>query len=138
MRHVIIATHGKLASGYQDSIEMICGKKEQITYMCFYAEDDMDYDGEIKKYMESVSADDEVLICTDMFSGSVSQKFLPFLERPNVFMITGINLPIVLEMVMYKGGLNRESIDSFVKGGISELYYVDIDKIKNDSDGDFF
>jgi mannose/fructose-specific phosphotransferase system component IIA len=137
MRHVIIATHGRLASGYEDSIEMICGKKEQIVYMNFYAED-MDYDGEVKKIMESFSADDEILICTDMFSGSVSQKFLPFLEKPNVFMITGINLPIILEMIMYKGRLNRESIDSFVKGGISELYYVDINKIKNDSDGDFF
>jgi mannose/fructose-specific phosphotransferase system component IIA len=137
MKHVIIATHGKLASGYQDSIEMICGKKDQISYMCFYAEN-TDYDDEIKKYTESLSADDEVLICTDMFSGSVSQKFLPFLEKPNIFMVTGINLPFVLEMVMYKGRLSREIIDSFVKGGVSELYYVDIDKIKEDSDGGFF
>jgi mannose/fructose-specific phosphotransferase system component IIA len=137
MRRVIIATHGKLASGYRDSIEMICGQKDQISYMCFYAEN-TDYDDEIKKYIESLSADDEVLICTDMFSGSVSQKFLPFLEKPNIFMVTGINLPFVLEMVMYKGRLSREIIDSFVKGGVSELYYVDIDKIKEDSDGEFF
>jgi mannose/fructose-specific phosphotransferase system component IIA len=137
MRRVIIATHGKLASGYQDSIEMICGKKEQISYMCFYTEN-TDYDDEIKIYMGSFSADDEVLICTDMFSGSVSQKFLPFLGKPNIFMITGINLPVVLEMVMYKGRLSREVIDSFVKGGVSELYYVDIDKIKEDSDEEFF
>jgi mannose/fructose-specific phosphotransferase system component IIA len=134
---MIIATHGRLASGYQDSIEMICGTKEQISYMCFYA-GDVDYDGEIKKYMESLSVDDEVLICTDMFSGSVSQKFLPFLGKPNIFMVTGVNLPLVLEMVMYKGRLSRQVIDSFVKGGVSELYYVDIDKIKEDSDEEFF
>jgi mannose/fructose-specific phosphotransferase system component IIA len=137
MRRIIIATHGRLAQGYQDSIEMICGKKEQVSYMCFYTEN-TDYDGEIQKYMESLSDGDEVLICTDMFSGSVNQKFLPFLEKPNVFMITGINLPLVLELVMYKGELSRKIIDSFIKGGASELYYVDIEKLKEDSGGDFF
>ncbi|MDR1901308.1 MAG: hypothetical protein LBQ88_03360 [Treponema sp.] len=132
MRRIVIATHGKLASGYQDTIEMICGKKENVSYMCFYSEE-TNYDEEIQKYMDSVSPGEEVLILTDMSAGSVSQRFLKSLEKPNVFMITGINLPIVLEIVMYKGEINHDVIDSFVKGGVSELYSVDLEKLKEEA-----
>jgi mannose/fructose-specific phosphotransferase system component IIA len=135
MRRILIATHGKLAKGYQDTIEMICGVKENTRYMCFYS-DGFDDETEIKQYMAAVQADDEVVIFTDMPTGSVNQNFFSYIANKNIHLTTGINLPLVLEIVTCKGKLTRKRIDGFISTGISELYYVDLEKLKEEAVGD--
>lgn len=130
VRRIVIATHGRLAAGYKDSIEMICGTEENITYMCFYTEG-FDGDAELKKYMEAVREDDEVIVFTDMQAGSVNQKFFPFLANKNLHLITGINLPLVLEIVTSREKITNENIGGYIKIGLSELRYIDYEKIKS-------
>ncbi|MDR3174209.1 MAG: hypothetical protein LBU19_08170 [Treponema sp.] len=137
MRKILIGTHGKLALGYKDSIEMIAGSYANVEYICFYSED-KNYEAEVRNFMKALPPEDEIIVLTDMLAGSVCQLFLPYTERPGFYMFTGINLPIVLEIIMYKGEFNREAVDSFVRAGASELYYVDPAKMKEEAAGDFF
>lgn len=136
MRHILFATHGTMASGMQTSIELICGKRENVTYMDFYiGEDDSK---RLSDYMETHGTDEEIIICTDMFNGSVSQKFLPYLNRSGIHLITGINLPMALEVVLCDEPLTKEVISEFIRVGHEQLYYVDMDKFLSDGHEDFF
>lgn len=136
MRHILIATHGAMATGMQKSIEMICGEKENVTYMNFYTED-MDYDRCIRDYMDARGDDNEILICTDVFYGSVSQKFLPYLTHTNTHMIAGVNLPVILEVLFCDEPLTKDVINGFIRVGHEQLYYVDIESLAVDSTEDF-
>lgn len=136
MRHILIATHGTMAAGMQKSIEMICGQKDNITYMSVYSED-ADYDKIICDYMDARGEDDEIIVCTDMFYGSVSQKFIPYLTRRGTYMLAGVNLPTVLEAVFCDEPLTKEVINEFIRVGHEQLYYVDIEKLAAGSAEDF-
>ena len=40
------------------------------------------------------------IIFTDMLGGSVNQEAIKYLQHPNVYIITGMSLPIVLSVVL--------------------------------------
>ena len=141
MRHVLVATHGRMAEGIKTSMEMISGPRENFTFINFYTDDKVDYEALIREYMEKPAEEDEILICTDMFFGSVSQMFVPYLKRKNVYMLTGINLPALLEVAFFEEALSKEVIEAFAKTGHQQLYRVDVDKLaeaKEEDPEDFF
>lgn len=138
MRYILIATHGTMAGGMQTTIEMICGKKENVRFMSFYTED-IDYEKAVLDFIDSLKEGDEAVICTDIFYGSVSKKFLPYLTRKGVHMITGFNLPAVLEIIMCDDELTKETFDECIRVGHEQMYYVEIEKIMaGGDDEDFF
>ncbi|MFR0977988.1 MAG: PTS sugar transporter subunit IIA [Holdemania filiformis] len=46
----------------------------------------------------SVNDDDQVVLCTDILGGSVNQLALPYLSRPNTYLFTGMNFPMLLQL----------------------------------------
>ena len=131
MRKIMIATHGYLANGIKSSIELLTGKKENVSYLNAYV-DDKDYTLEIKKFMESIGEEDEAVIFTDIYGGSVNQKAVLMLpEDKKIFLITGFNLPVVIEILLFSEPLN----DTVVKRIIEEsrIQLLDVSKINNKS-----
>jgi mannose/fructose-specific phosphotransferase system component IIA len=127
MRKLLVAAHGILAEALVKSVSMIAGDQENVTAFNFYiGDEDKDWDAEIKGYFDTLSNDDELLICTDLFYGSVNQKFLPYLDRKNVHLVTGVNLPALIELVTMEGELTRENIEGCLTTAHEELYYVDL------------
>ena len=142
MKYILIATHGTMAEGMESTIEMICGKKENVKYMSFYTKD-VDYEKLVADFIDSLLENDEAVIFTDIFYGSVSKKFLPYLEKKGIHMITGFNLPLVLELIMCDDEWTKETLDECIKTGFEQMYYVDIKEILNnanntETDDDFF
>jgi len=106
MYKFIVAAHGKLAQGYKSTIEMFLGNSLDIDYITTYTEDSLDLEEQITQILKSLTEDTQLIIFTDLFSGSVNQKFINKLEnRPDVFIISGTNLPAILEvMTIAMGG----------------------------------
>jgi fructoselysine and glucoselysine-specific PTS system IIA component len=130
MKKILVAAHGILAEALVKSISMIAGEQENVTAFNFYADDDKkDWDAVIRNYFDALAEDDELLICADMFYGSVNQKFLPYLDRQNVHLVTGVNLPALIELVTMEGEFTRENIEECLTTAHEELFYVDIDQI---------
>ena len=133
MRKFIIATHRTMAEGLFDTIQFFSGIHENIEILSAYINENEICDELIKKMMVKEDSD-EIVIFTDISSGSVTQKFYPYLGE-NVYMISGINLPVLLSLVLSsEKKLSVGYIDKLVSEAREQLKQIVIQKNEEDSD----
>lgn len=116
MTRVIIASHHHLATGMKDTIEYLIPSIGKIDVIAAYINNEPIED-EISKLLESYSVDEKVLIFTDLLGGSVNQTFIRYMSKRNLFLVTGMNLPIIMILLLsiesedLSEDLIRKSID---------------------------
>lgn len=97
-RKIVLASHGKFASGIKTSLEMIYGDVESITALDCYLTCDFDMEKLVSDLMEE-SKEKELVVITDIFGGSVNNVFLQYIQRANYYLIAGLNLPFLIELL---------------------------------------
>lgn len=125
----LVATHGKLASGFRSSIDILTGKGANLTTIDAYVDD--------SDYTEKIQA----LIFTDLFGGSVNQKVvtqLVPLEKDNTFVISNSNLAIILSLMMLPEGMKLTP--TVINNTIAEcqVQLVETSLPEDEQDDDFF
>lgn len=115
---ILIATHGKFAAGIKDSLQMITGIYDDIEAICVYSQKDIDYkdliESKVKEHDYSTS---NLLVITDLVGGSVNNEFMKHIKDYPFYLVGGLNLGLLLELVMQKDDLNEESIRSCCSNG---------------------
>ncbi len=99
-RHYIFASHGTLARGVLDSVELILGKQTAISTLCAYVEEQRDLTEQVAELMQQIPDEDEIVAITDIFAGSVNNEFVRFLQRPRFHLVSGLNLPLVIDLLI--------------------------------------
>lgn len=126
MKKMLIAAHGRLAEGLFSALALILGEKEHIGYINAFI-GDTPLEKQIDNYFASVGKEDQVLVVTDAFFGSVNQKLL--MKRPeNSIIVTGANLPLVLELAGFlEGGepIDEEKVKAAVSQAREQLMVAD-------------
>lgn len=133
-RKILIATHGSLADGIKSSINILCGEQPQITYLNAYVDDHQDIDQLIHKFFEQLTHEEEVVIFTDIMGGSVNQRFFKFIDKPNVFIIAGFNLAIILDLVIDDKPLSDDILKEKISMAREQLTYLTENKFKKEDD----
>lgn len=124
MKKFVVASHARLATGFQSTIELFAGSEHYITYISAYV-DGVDLEQEVEKFISSVSDDDQAVIFTDMFGGSVNQKFVIAAQnKTNIFVVAGMNLPVILEIMLSTEQYTTEVIDRLVNSGRMAMQQV--------------
>jgi len=96
----IIITHGKLGEELLSVLEMITGKQENFETVSITSVEKVDETVDmIKKKIKEVDCGKGVLLLTDMFGGTPSNISLSFLESPDIEVVTGVNLPMLMKLV---------------------------------------
>lgn len=98
-RKLVLASHGKLASGIRSSLELICGNQLAIETLDCYLTESFDLEKEVKAIMNTYR-EYELVVVTDLFGGSVNNEFLTQIDRPNFYLVAGMNLPFLVELSM--------------------------------------
>ncbi|MGL9731158.1 PTS sugar transporter subunit IIA [Enterococcus sp. DIV0756] len=98
-RKLVLASHGKLASGIRSSLELICGNQLTIETLDCYLTESFDLEKEVKAIMNTYR-ECELVVVTDLFGGSVNNEFLTQIDRPNFYLVAGMNLPFLVELSM--------------------------------------
>ena len=49
-----------------------------------------------------LNKDNELIVVTDIFGGSVNNEFLSYVNQKNIFIIAGLNLPFLIEFLAIK------------------------------------
>ena len=128
MKKFMVASHARLATGYQSTIDLFAGSDHQITYVSAYV-DEVDLDQEVTNFISSISDDDQAVIFTDLFGGSVNQKFVIAAQnKTNIFVVAGMNLPVILEIILSPDNFDRDVIDSLIANGrtaMQQVYLID-------------
>ncbi|WP_207940733.1 PTS system, fructoselysine/glucoselysine-specific IIA component [Enterococcus sp. DIV2402] len=113
----LIATHGEFSKGIINAIKLIAGEDIQIDYYSMTQSKSADEaEIEAKEYLKQKDGQ-ELIVLTDVFGGSVANLFTNLLlENYSFQLVTGVNLPMILTMLM-SGETDSETI---VASGIEE------------------
>ncbi len=119
MKYVVMVSHGKMAAGIKDSLEMLAGKREEV--LCLGLLEGQGVDGfkeNLKVLLESVSKDDELIILGDIIGGSPLSTTLSYLDEAKLLgqavIIGGMNLPLVLSCVLMKDTMATDQLVSAI------------------------
>lgn len=114
MKKILVASHGRLADGIKSSVEILTGRQDLITTVSAYV-DERDYTADIQAFIDSVGPDDDAVILTDIYGGSVFQKVMLLEpEKKGIVHVTGFNLAAVVETLVRSEPLTPELMDEIV------------------------
>ena len=96
---MVLVTHGRLAAEFIAALEHVVGPQRNIRAVCIGPDDDME--ARRKEIIDNVAAVDEgdgVVLLTDMFGGTPSNLAISVMEKANVEVIAGVNLPMLIKL----------------------------------------
>ena len=143
MVHIVVATHGYFAKGILDSIKLICGEQENITYFCAYVDGESMEDGDseitskLENLLDSFPKEDEVVVLVDLLGGSVCNEFVKLTGRRPFHLIAGLNLGLLMQFVFTSEELTKEKINEIIAEARQSIVYVNDLVESNDEMGSF-
>lgn len=134
-RFFVIASHHQLADGMRDTLEFIAGENSNIFTLSAYI-DNQPVDKQVDDLMKHFGSEDEVIVLTDLMAGSVNQKFFAYRNKKHVHIISGINLPLVVSLVMEPADayLSNTRINELIKEARQQI--INVSEYEMDSDDD--
>ncbi|MFZ5929603.1 MAG: PTS sugar transporter subunit IIA [Pseudomonadota bacterium] len=96
---LVIVTHGRLAEEFLAAMEHVVGPQEQTRAVCIAPDDDMELRRtDIVAAVGAVDTGQGVILLTDMFGGTPSNLAISILKQPNVEVLAGVNLPMLIKL----------------------------------------
>lgn len=136
MAKIILASHGGLSKGMLDTVKMIIGDMADgiETYSLLPGANADDFANELKAKIEA-DTDDYILVC-DVLGGSVCNSLVQLTVNERVTVLTGMNLPLVIELaaVNHMGEIDLETILQTGKDGVVK---TSICEVAEEEDSDF-
>lgn len=97
---VIVVSHGSYARGLVDTVQMIAGEQEDLEAYGLQPEDSVEtLKDKIRQSIEQTREGEEILILTDIFYGSPFNTVISLMPEYDLYHITGINLPMMMEVI---------------------------------------
>jgi mannose PTS system EIIA component len=96
---LVLVTHGRLAVEFRAALEHVVGEQQQIETVTIGPDDDVEQRRrDIIEAVKRADHGDGVVILTDMFGGTPSNLSISVMNRPNVEVVAGINLPMLVKL----------------------------------------
>lgn len=123
MRQYILASHGGFSKGIYESIKIIVGEQPNVHIVSAFIDGNNDLEKLVKEVLQAIDKDDEIIVCSDVFGGSVNNEFMKQLgKRKNLYLITGMNLPLLMQLFL--------SVEEDTEKMIKDIVYSDDTKVK--------
>jgi len=101
---LVLVTHGRLAEEMVAALEHVVGPQPNIASVCIGPDDDMERRRQdILSSVEKVDAGAGVVVLTDMFGGTPSNLAISIMDKANVEVIAGVNLPMLIKLISVRG-----------------------------------
>jgi PTS system mannose-specific IIA component len=96
---LVLVTHGRLAAEFRAALEHIVGPQRQLETVTIDPTDDIERRRhDIIEAVQRVDSGAGVAILTDMFGGTPSNLAISVMNAPNVEVLAGINLPMLVKL----------------------------------------
>ena len=134
MKGIVVASHGLLAKGMEDTLKLFFNNLKQIEFISLKSEDNIDYFFMVmKKAAERVDTGDGAIIMTDMFGGSPNNCAMRLMQKYDV--IAGYNLPLLMEIIVKRH--SDFDIEELVRNNRDTIIYINEMKIDQIEDEEF-
>lgn len=96
---LVLVTHGRLALELIAALEHVVGPQETVATVCIGPDDDMEQRRqEIVTKSADVNIGSGVIVLTDMFGGTPSNLAISIMEKSEIEVIAGVNLPMLIKL----------------------------------------
>jgi fructoselysine and glucoselysine-specific PTS system IIA component len=124
-RKYLIATHGTFSAGVKSSLDMIIGATEQIYIIQAYVDEHAVIEEQIKEILDQIKDEDELIIFSDIMGGSVTNQLLQQALKPKTHVISGFNLPLLIEVILADAEQPiDEIIDAAIINAKEQMVYI--------------
>lgn len=130
-RKIFIATHSNLSEGFKSAAKLIVGSSADYitTFSLYEGGSAEEFSNEIKRYKNENPTID-VVVLTDLYGASLFNAMIEFHNIPGIFVLTGINLALVLDLLIDESKISdvllKEKITESKKG-IILLEEIDVE-----------
>ena len=125
---MVLVTHGRLADEFIAATEHVVGPQDSIRAISIGPEDDMEQRrNDIVKAVEDVDTGGGVILLADMFGGTPSNLAISLLDRANVEVIAGVNLPMMIKLAKIRQG--GDLVETVAKAQESGRKYINVASI---------
>lgn len=120
-KRFLVATHGRLASGFQNSLNILADKGTELEIIDAYLTEE-DFTPIITNFIKSIGEEEQGVIFTDLFGGSVNQKVVSetmISKKEQIFIVSNSNLAIILTLVLSSESdvFTQQSINQAIEEG---------------------
>lgn len=115
---IILVSHGSFSKGLAESAQMIMGEQEKFVAHGLYPQEAVTaLKDRLEQEIKNTEIGDEILILTDLFHGSPFNAVVELMGQYDLYHVTGINLPLVMEAIIerYSGSVAKEICDNLVE-----------------------
>ncbi|WP_108810243.1 PTS sugar transporter subunit IIA [Sphingorhabdus sp. Alg231-15] len=96
---LVLVTHGRLAVEFITAMEHVVGPQKSIMSVCIGPHDDMEQRrDEIADCIKKVQNGKGVIVLTDLFGGTPSNLAISLMDKGDVEVIAGVNLPMLIRL----------------------------------------
>lgn len=115
MNHIILASHGGLASGARDTLSMVLGDVPNVHVVSLARDDKESFADKVQAVTDGIDPENSVYVLTDMLGSSVNNAVVELAARTGRFTaISGMNMPLVLGIATASRPLTSAEIDQLV------------------------
>ena len=101
---IVLVSHGRLADELVAALEHVVGPQDHVVTVCIGPSDDMEQRRkEILAGIKKVGQGDGVVLLTDMFGGTPSNLAISVMNSPEIEVIAGVNLPMLVKLASVRG-----------------------------------
>lgn len=124
---IVLVSHGKFAKELLNSVEMIMGPQDKIIALALEPDDDpMKLSELIKASVVEVEGEEGAICLVDLMGGSPSNA-AAYMAKEGVPVITGMNLPMLLELITIRDNPSQKLVDEIIQTGRDGI--IDIRKV---------
>ena len=126
MRQYIFASHAHFATAIKESTELLSGARDNVHDLSMFVDGRTDVAEEAAKLLATFDPADDVIVCTDLFGGSVNNEFTKIVQtRPNTHLVTNMNLPLLIQLLFVPDSTPiDEAIRQIVEADDTKVKYV--------------
>lgn len=136
---ILVATHGQMAEGMLDAINLLIGQQDALKAVCLKADDNADdFQAKMENAVKELDSGNGVLIFTDILGGTPGNRALAIAAaNENVEVMAGVNIPVLLNVALSNDEFNspKEAIE-FAKEIAKDSIVHASAQLRGDSDDD--
>lgn len=139
----ILTGHGAFAEGMQSALEMVGGPQSDFAAVTFLESEAAEFPAKLAEAIEEMTARcGEVVVFCDLLGGTpFNQAMMTAAQTPGVEVVTGTNLPMLLECMSERGESTtaEELVATAVEIGRMGIDHKTLDLLSddaNDQDGE--
>ena len=108
---LVLVTHGRIAEELRAALEHIVGTQRGVETVCVGPEDDIEIRrAEICGCIDRCDDGDGVIVLTDMFGATPSNLAMSAADRPNLEVVAGVNLPMLVKLASVRNRPIAEAV----------------------------